>query len=170
MLHDLENNEAVLLMYLAGELPPDDRLEVEQLLASDAGLRAELEQLRQVHAEIAQVVAAADDASPISEENAVRQTVRAMVRFQLEQRDKPALPGEERRRRLRLPNWVYPFAAAAMILIAYVAWWGLSNTGAPGKLALHIEEPSSDDPTSVSAEIVRRGWAPLQSLGVDDGD
>ncbi|HEX4053427.1 MAG TPA: hypothetical protein VHX86_04105 [Tepidisphaeraceae bacterium] len=46
-LQNLENNEAILLMYLAGELPSQDRAEVEQMLASDAGLRAELEILRQ---------------------------------------------------------------------------------------------------------------------------
>lgn len=46
-LQKLENNEAILLMYLAAELPPQDRAEVQQMLASDAGLRSELEILRQ---------------------------------------------------------------------------------------------------------------------------
>ncbi|MGD0461311.1 MAG: hypothetical protein ABSB74_02365 [Tepidisphaeraceae bacterium] len=46
-LQNLENNEAILLMYMADELPQADRLEVEQMLASDAGLRRELEILRQ---------------------------------------------------------------------------------------------------------------------------
>src|SRR5258708_999678 len=145
MLHELENNEAVLLMYVAGELPPDDRAEVEQLLASDAGLRAELEQLRDTHAQVKQVLESAQGPS-ISEETAVRQTLRAMLRFQLEQRDKPAAPADEMPRRLRLPNWTYPFAAAAMLIIAYVAWWGFTNTGGPGKVALTIDEPTTEDP------------------------
>ena len=42
-LQHLENNEAVLLMYLAGELTDSDRAEVEQMLATDARLRAELD-------------------------------------------------------------------------------------------------------------------------------
>jgi hypothetical protein len=168
MLHELENNEAVLLMYLAGELPPDDRAEVEQLLASDGALRAELDQLRDVNADVKQVLASANGPA-ISEETAVRQTLRAMVRFQLEQRGKPAASVDEPRRRLRVPSWIYPFAAAAMLLIAYVAWWGFTNTG-PGKLALHLDEPTSDDPNSVPGEIRQRGWAPLNSLGVEDGD
>jgi hypothetical protein len=46
-LHQLENNEAILLMYLANELPAQDRAEFEQMLASDAALRGELEILRQ---------------------------------------------------------------------------------------------------------------------------
>jgi hypothetical protein len=47
LLQELENNEAILLMYLADELPPADRLEVEQMLASDPALRGALEILRQ---------------------------------------------------------------------------------------------------------------------------
>lgn len=46
-LQQLENNEAILLMYLAGELPESDRAEVEQMLGSDARLRADLAILRQ---------------------------------------------------------------------------------------------------------------------------
>ena len=45
-LQHLENNEAILLMYLGNELPDQDRVEVEEMLASDARLRAELENLR----------------------------------------------------------------------------------------------------------------------------
>ena len=52
LLQQLENNEAVLLMYLADELPTDDLAEVEQMLANDPGLRAELESLRAAHATV----------------------------------------------------------------------------------------------------------------------
>jgi anti-sigma factor RsiW len=169
MLHELENNEAVLLMYLARELPPDDMAEVEQLLASDAALRAELEQLRDVQAQVKQVLTVAD-VPPIAEEAGVRQTLRAMVRFQLEQREKPAVPADERRRRFRIPNWAYPFAAAAMLIIAYVAWWGFTNTGAPGKLALNTDESQAEDTSATQREIRQRGFAPIFSLGIDDGD
>jgi anti-sigma factor RsiW len=46
LLHELENNEAMLLMFLTGELPEEDRMEVVQMLASDGGLRAELARRR----------------------------------------------------------------------------------------------------------------------------
>ena len=46
LLQQLENNEAILLMYLADELGADDRREVEQMLRGDAGLAAELDELR----------------------------------------------------------------------------------------------------------------------------
>src|SRR5205085_5178922 len=47
LIQQLGSNEAVLMMYLSGELPADDRAEVEQMLAQDAGMRAELERLRE---------------------------------------------------------------------------------------------------------------------------
>ncbi len=44
-IQELENNEALLLMYFTDELPVDDRAEVEQMLASDAGMRAALAEI-----------------------------------------------------------------------------------------------------------------------------
>jgi anti-sigma factor RsiW len=41
LIHELDN-DALLLMYRADELSPEDRVEVEQMLAIDAGLRAAL--------------------------------------------------------------------------------------------------------------------------------
>ena len=38
LLHNLENNQAILLMYLADELPAEDRREIDQLLLVDASL------------------------------------------------------------------------------------------------------------------------------------
>ena len=60
LLQQLENNEAVLLMYLADELPAEDRAEVEQMLATDAGMRAALESLRDVTRRVDEGLAAAD--------------------------------------------------------------------------------------------------------------
>ena len=46
VLEKLENNEFILLMYLADELPAEDKAEVDQLLATDRGLRAQWVELR----------------------------------------------------------------------------------------------------------------------------
>src|SRR5436853_1082332 len=153
MLHELENNEAILLMYLADELPPDDRAEVAQKLASDDALRAALERLRAVQDATEQMLASPERSS-VSEETAVRQTLRAMVRYQLEQRQKQVAAIDEPRRRLRLPSWTYPFAAAAMLIIAYVAWWGFTNSpNGPGKLALRLDDSAADEQNGVQREI-----------------
>ena len=45
LLHKLENNEQVLLMYLGDELPPEEHAEVQRMLGTDAGLRAMLDEL-----------------------------------------------------------------------------------------------------------------------------
>jgi len=39
-------NESILVMYLAGELPEEDRAEVERLLTIDAVLRGQLDELQ----------------------------------------------------------------------------------------------------------------------------
>ena len=38
------NNESLLLMYIADELPAEDRVEVEQMLTIDPGMRAQRHQ------------------------------------------------------------------------------------------------------------------------------
>ena len=131
-LQQLENNEAVLLMYLYDELPPEDRAEVEQLLASDSVMRASLQDLRQAQNHLTQVLSDVDGlAIPAARESAAAHRVsRAMVKFQLERQTTAATPREETpARRIHLPAWSYPFAAAAMILIAWVAYWGFTTAG-----------------------------------------
>ena len=125
LLHQLDNNEAVLLMYVAGELPAEDHAEVEEMLVSDAALRGEMETLRQAQDGFVRVMSQADQSatSPAVESArqaaAVRQVSRAMVRHHLE-RDSSGGPAHAQafsRRSLRLPAWSYPFAGAAMVLI-----------------------------------------------------
>jgi hypothetical protein len=164
LLQQLENNEAVLLMYLADELPAEDRLEVEQLLARDAGLRAELERLRDMTDALTLALTDADgvgiapppiaaaaaipgDAIAAKQSAAVRRVSRLMSqrrahREALEAREdaagaaaggiiEAAARGRRRRYRwaLRIPTWSYPFAAAAAVLIAWVAYWGFTSSG-----------------------------------------
>src|SRR5690349_24514678 len=100
MLQRLENNESVLLMYLAGELPAEDRAEVEQQLAADAGLRATLERLRETNDALARVLTGADGVvlPPATEaarrSAAVRRVSRAMVKARLEQESAAAAAAE----------------------------------------------------------------------------
>ncbi|MEZ0265091.1 MAG: hypothetical protein ACAI43_10220, partial [Phycisphaerae bacterium] len=80
LLEQLENNEAILLMYLAGELPTEDRAEVEQMLGRDAGLRATLDELRGLHTDVTSAMVRLDAAEPLpSRDSAVRQVSRAMT-------------------------------------------------------------------------------------------
>jgi hypothetical protein len=90
LLHKLGSNEAILLMYLADELPREDRADVEQMLSSDAHLRAELDRLREVHEMLAGATSADGGMSRASNEMAVRRVLREMKRHQTELALRPA--------------------------------------------------------------------------------
>ena len=120
LLGQLENNEAILLMYLAGELPDEDRAEVEQMLASDAGLRALLAELAALQSDVTGAFATADTAMLLPRrEAAVRRVSRAMVAAQVAPAP-PAAALEPLSKRLRLAWWAYPIAAAAALVVAVV--------------------------------------------------
>ena len=71
MLTDL-NQESVLLLYLADELSDADRAEVDQRLASDAGLKAELQKLEAAQSSFASAMSALDARPAPLESLAVR--------------------------------------------------------------------------------------------------
>jgi len=103
LLHELENNEAILLMYLAGELPEEDRVEVEQMLASDAALRAELLELAALQDELTGVLARADGSGDQPRREAVvRQVSRAMTAARLQPLAPKTAPTQAPRFRLRI--------------------------------------------------------------------
>ncbi len=85
LLQQLENNEGILLMYLADELESEDRAEVEQLLAADGGLRDELERLRQTQQAVWSVMGELEKtgSSKSREDAAVRQIGRLIRQWQV---------------------------------------------------------------------------------------
>lgn len=117
MLIQLENNEAVLLMYLAGELPAEERAQVELLLSRDKGMRATYEELRADENAASEALKADATSMPLHSARCVNQTIKAMRQWQ---ESPPAprfvLPQDETR--LLLPWWSYPLTAAASVLIA----------------------------------------------------
>jgi hypothetical protein len=118
LLHELENNEAILLMYLAGELPEEDRVEVEQMLASDPALRAELAELAALQTELTGVMARADGSGDLPRREAVvRQVSRALTAARLQPLAPKAAPAQAPRFRLRIAWWAYPIVAAALLVI-----------------------------------------------------
>jgi hypothetical protein len=125
LLHQLENNEAILLMYLADELPAEDRADVEQQLASDPVLRAELEELRGAQDSFVSTMERldADTRLPVSESVAVRRATRMLRQWQADHVN-GAVAEEEPVKELRFPWWSYPLTTAAAVLIAFLVWWG----------------------------------------------
>src|SRR3954468_10641198 len=122
------SNESILVMYLAGELPEADRAEVQRLLTIDAGLQAQLEELRAAYGEAEAAFEAADAGERLSlpEKTAARRVGQAgrswHARRLAEPRREEFVP-----RRLRLPRWAYPVVGAAVITIGLVSWWGFRD-------------------------------------------
>jgi anti-sigma factor RsiW len=127
LLQQLENNEAVLQMYLADELPADDRVEVEQMLATDPGLRAVLEDLRLAQDLVIGSLRKLDQATPlaVSTPVAARQMSRLIKQWQVDRLARQAAAPPKRK--FRLPAWAYSAATAAAVLVAVVVWWGMKS-------------------------------------------
>jgi len=117
LLQLLENNEAILLMYLAGELPEQDRLEVEQMLASDAGLRTTLAELAALQDDVTGVLARADAAQILARRETVVRRIGRTIAAANPGRP-AAAPAAPHRRRLHIAWWAYPIAAAAAFVVA----------------------------------------------------
>jgi anti-sigma factor RsiW len=124
LIHNLENNEAVLLMYLADELPAEDRAEVEQMLRSDSGLAETLESLRRMQAQIAAGLEGMDAALPAADEALVRRVSRQMRRHQVELAARPA-PVVRPQRRWAWPWWAYTAASVAAVIFIVLGLWGI---------------------------------------------
>jgi anti-sigma-K factor RskA len=120
-LQHLENNEAILLMYMAGELPEADRQEVEQMLASDATLRAELDILRRTHDLAFDALASLDELTrPVLTPAETQNRMTRLISGWLAQRREAAVRALADRG--PMPWRRISFAAAAMLLVGYYVW------------------------------------------------
>jgi len=120
MLESLENNEVILLMYLADELPPVDRQEVEQMLAADGGLRRELEALQSAQRVVYGGLAGLDQCEPLSNQATLTRRIgRAMRQHFVDRATRARTPV---RVKAPFPWWAYPTAVAAAIFLAFTLW------------------------------------------------
>lgn len=123
LLQHLEN-ESLLLLYLVGELPAQDREELELMLARDGGLRAQLESLRAAQASSFSLLAALDAAEPVpAAEPAIRRISRAMQQWWVDQLARPA-EAPPARSILPLVGWSVGTAIAASMI--FCIWWGFN--------------------------------------------
>lgn len=128
MIERLENNEQILLMYLADELPAEDRAEVEQMLKVDASLGRELKGLRAAQERVHETLGRLDDLSPlpVSVDFAARQVGREIRRELARPKIQYAAPVQDRQ--VRSWRWLYPTVAAASIAIIGMVWLGREAT------------------------------------------
>lgn len=121
-LHQLQTNEAILLMYLADELPAHERAEVEQMVAADAALARELENLRQAHELAMNSLRSLDAATrpAVPEAMALRDVSRLIQEWSDRQAQaEPEAPLVIHR---PMPWRRIGIAAAAAVLVGYYVW------------------------------------------------
>lgn len=142
--YDQLDMESRLMLYLADELPADERHRVEAELRSNPALQADLEQLRVAQTMIGGLRAIdAGSPLPVSEHSAVRNVMEHMRRKRREDLMQPT----SARERLRASyGWlIYPIGSvAAVLMIGMFLWSRQSDPNTP----LAIPE----DPSDVSEE------------------
>ncbi len=170
LLHQFENNEAILLMHLADELSAEDRAEVERMLATDGSMRVELERLRALREGTFALLGSFEPPAglPGAEAVAVRRATRMMRQWQLDHAT--AIVPEPPFAELRFPWWSYPLTTAAAVFIAFLVWWGnRPDPMAPSNMAYHSEAPAG--PTDL--QELQDEWVGdilIDSLDMSDDD
>ncbi|HEX4123251.1 MAG TPA: hypothetical protein VHY37_00885 [Tepidisphaeraceae bacterium] len=172
MLEKLDNNEAVLLMYLAEELPTEDRAEIERMLAGDESLRGQLASVRLAQEATERTLRALDAASPrgarsglesgsAGEAAAIRRIHRSMHSHLLRKlAERPAAPAAKRG--LRYPWWCYPTAAIAASVLAFLVWWGNNANGPQTIPPYHVagSQRFVDQAPSPKVKALNQFWGP----------
>jgi len=147
LLQQLEN-ESLLLLYLAGELPAEDRSELELMLQRDGGLRSQLEALRSAQYCSFSALAALDAAEPLhSAEPAMRQINRSTQQWWVDQLARPA---EVPAARSLIPVIGWSVGTAVAALLVFCIWWGFR---ADGPHTIVATQPSIDSTNGGSALV-----------------
>jgi len=128
VIETLDNPSQALLLYIAGELPDEDRAQVERRLASDPSFAAELDALRSAGDRIEEGLARLDAVAGLAvSTDTMSRRVGREIRQRLAGPRVPAAPREVARSS-QLRRWAIPAAAAAAVLVGLVFWL---NRGSP---------------------------------------
>jgi hypothetical protein len=143
-LENFSDDDALLVMYLANELSPADKVRVEDRLVTDSALRAALADLRAAQTVYDDVFRRLDAAMPLplSAEAAAQRTSRLMRHWVSGRIIRPQVA--PKRRQLSFPWWSYPLATAAAVAIL-VTVWGVERVGR--------QKIGADSPVSVARAI-----------------
>lgn len=117
------DREAMLTLYAADELPSEQKQRVDQMLAGDESLKADLAQILDARVLIDRELARADqvDPLPVSAGSAVRAVTRELKQRQVEDLARPmkVAPGAHRRWLVML----YPAGVVAAVLAFGIYKW-----------------------------------------------
>ncbi|HQY87336.1 MAG TPA: hypothetical protein PK402_01670 [Tepidisphaeraceae bacterium] len=135
------SDEALLLMYIGGELDKSTRREVEARLAHDADLRAQLESLRLLDVDLTKLVAEESEQPLARYESSLRKSLAMMRQHSLTS----PLPRNETKIRSRASGWAWRVAIAAVLMVGFGVM--LSR---PAKKEIAIAKPDGN----VASQVV----------------
>lgn len=140
----INSEQAQLLLYLAGELSASERRALEAKLAADAPLRQQLADLQRVETSINQTLSSIDSADMLQSRlpSIDRQTSRVIAQWNVD-RHAPSAPQAARMRVKRVPVWLYPLAAAALVMVGLGTWW-LSLEALPDNVLVKGNPPKEE--------------------------
>lgn len=128
LLSELQNNEVVLMLYLAGELPLEDRIEVQQMVERDSALRAQCIAMDRLLSRAALSFGTDTALAAAAPAARARQRLSPVFRQWTTQRLSRPAPIPELAAR-RTPWFMYPLGAAAIILVAIAVFWSSIEPG-----------------------------------------
>lgn len=141
LLPQLQDDEAILLMYVADELPPADRSVVERRLNTETSLRDQLDALRGMQ-EAAYLSLRTTDAHRLPGQGAgSRRVIRSIQKWQAGRAVEQAASAHKDRFHLHIPAWTYPVAAAAVLVIGFMLWGSHGSTN-PQVATTGVNPPS----------------------------
>ncbi|HTL31067.1 MAG TPA: hypothetical protein VL282_17685 [Tepidisphaeraceae bacterium] len=158
VLNQLDNDEAVLLMYLSDELSHQERSQVDRRLAAEPALRLQLDSMRGAQDSTLAAMQMLDNSErlPTVQGAASRRVIRAMQRWQAGREIEQAAQAKPNRFRFYIPVWTYPVAAAAIIIVGFVLW------------GMNIEVNHNANSKSTSGDFAWTGDSAFQAPPLDD--
>ena len=117
------DRDALLMLYAVDELSPAQAAELEAKLSADPSLAQQLQQVRDLLSQADETVRAIDEVQrlPVSDAVAVRSAARAMQQWSV---DRLRNRVEPEKKVTGIPWWIYPSAAAAVLIIGFLIWSG----------------------------------------------
>ncbi len=153
------DRDALLMLYAADELPPAQAAALEVQLAADPSLAAQLQQVRDLVSHADDVVRSMDETQrpPVSSAVAVRRAARAMQQWTI---DRMRSRIEPEKKTFAIPWWIYPSAAAAILIVGFLVWSGKQEIP-----SLPAEQPSN---VAVDDQPANTGTNTATSSDTDD--
>jgi hypothetical protein len=159
-------DQLLLLLYLSNEMSLNERRALENRLAGDTALRRQLEALQETEAAVNQGLSALDASDAIDNRAraAERQVARALAQWQVDRLARPAA-ADTRTKIRRVPVWLYPLSAAAVVMVCLGLWYLSFDRNDDGSLADGFEPPTNMELTIPDDEEP----TPDLELAVTDG-